>query len=241
MKKILFLLAVGLPLVFASCSKDDDKKLSLSTNRVSLYFEEMENVTASEPSTWSVENKFIATVNNGLITAQHVGNTTVTATANGQTSNCNVEVKAKYHTFTEPILEFGASKSTIKSKEKRGLLREEETSLLFKPDKSTIQSVAYIFENGKMETAGVFIKTSSSLEATSFLIERYLVIGSGSGDIVGLMLNELPSKATMSIAMSIESSYVLVAYMPYNKDKTRSIEDNKIIINKMKELYKNAE
>lgn len=95
-----------------------------------------------------------------------------------------------------PVFEFGVSKSTIKSKEKRTLDTEKEESLLFKPEKSTIGGVGYLFENGKMNAIAINVKTSSAMEATKFLIERYLVVGAGTGNVVGAMINNLPDKAT---------------------------------------------
>lgn len=238
MKKILVLSLATLLIV--GCSKDDDSKLSLSTNSISLYSEDTEQVTASEKVTWSSDDKFVATIdNNGTVTGEHVGKTTIKATGDNGESKCTVEVKAKYNTYADPIFEFGASKSTIKSKEGRTLDVEKEGSLLFKPDKSSIRGVGYLFENGKMTGIGVNVKLSSAQEATKFLIERYLVVGAGNGYIVGIMINNLPDKANMSIAMSVESGYVLVMYMPYDKNKTRSIADEDIMKSEMKELFNN--
>lgn len=48
MKKILFLSLAALTIV--GCSKDDEAKLSLSTNNISLYSENTEQITANEQS-----------------------------------------------------------------------------------------------------------------------------------------------------------------------------------------------
>lgn len=239
MRKILFL--VTTVITMAGCSSSDESKLTLSTNHVSLYSEETETITASDKATWSSDDEFVASVNNnGTISGEHVGTTVVTAASNNGQGKCTVEVKAKYNTYTDPIFEFEASKSTIKTKEKRTLDDEKEESLLFKPEKSTIGGVGYLFKNGKMNAIAVNVKTSSALEATKFLIERYLVVGAGVGNIAGAMINNLPNKATMGITMSVESGYVLVLYMPYNKNKNRSIVEEDVIKNKMKKLFENT-
>lgn len=239
MKKILFLSLATL--LMAGCSKDDGAKLSLSTNSVSLYSEDTEKVTASEKVTWSSDDEFVATIDNdGTITGEHVGKTIITATSNNGEDKCAVEVKAKYNTYTEPIFEFGASKSTIKSKESRILDTEKETSLLFKPEKSAIQGVGYLFKDGKMTSIGVNVKLSSAQEATKFLIERYLVIGAGVEGFAGIMINNLPNKASMGITMSVESGYVLVMYIPYDKNKTRSIIEEDITKNEMKKIFEST-
>ena len=238
MKKILFLVASVL--VIVGCSKSEDDKLTLSNNNVTLYTEDTSEITASEKSTWSSDDEFVATVaSNGKITANHLGKTIITAKSDDGEAKCEVTVKARYNTYTEPVFEFGANKSVIKSKESRTILMEKEESLLFKPETSSIQGVSYLFENDKMYSIGIFVELPSSLEVTKFLIERYLVIAAGVGNIPGIMLNNLPAKATMEIliAMHPENWYVLVIYRPYDKSNTRSIIEESIMENKFKELY----
>lgn len=240
MKKSLFLLTLMLMIV-VGCSKDDDAKLSLSTNSIFLYAEDTEKITANEKVTWSSDDEFVATIDNsGTVTGEHVGKTIITATGDNGESKCTVEVKAKYNTYTEPVLEFGSSKSTIKSKEKRTLLNEDATSLSYKSDKSPVQVVIYLFENGKMKSVGVFVNLSSSRETTNFLLERYMPVSTGSGNIAGIMLNNLPDLATMSVTIGVESEYALVAYMPYSRTKTRSISEDDITMNKLKELFESS-
>lgn len=228
-------------LAITGCSKDD--KLTLSTNTLSLYSKDTEQITASEQSTWSSEDEFVASVSeNGIVKGGHVGKTIIKATSENGEAKCAVEVKPKYNTYTEPILEFGASKATIKAKESRTLESEIATRLTYKPDKSTIKSVAYAFENGAMIGAGVMLNTASAMEAADFLIERYLVISAGSGNIIGLMLNNLPSKANMSISMGVDAGNVTVIYAPYKSSTNRSsIVEQDIIANELKELLKAAQ
>lgn len=241
MKKILFLSLATLMMV--GCSNDDETKLSLSTNNISIYSEDTEEITANEKVTWNSDDEFVASVSaKGVVTGEHVGKTKVTATSSDGESQCQVEVKAKYNTYADPVFSFGANKSTIKSKETRTLDNETSTGLLFKPEKSTIGGVAYLFENEKMTGIGVNVKTASAMEATKFLIERYLVVAAGNGDIVGLMLNNLPNKADMSIAMGVKTGYVLVTYMPYDKKATsRSNAEKDRIAEELEKIFESAE
>lgn len=236
MKKILFLSLITLMVV--GCGNDDEANLTLDASKISLYADDTEKIIASENVTWESDNEFVATVaNNGIVTGEHIGKAIIIATSANGEAKCEVEVKAKYNTFTEPILDFSASKSTIKSKEKRELQREDETSLTYKPDKSPVQSVIYLFENGKMKTAGVFVNLSSSRETTNFLLERYMPVTTGSGNIVGIMLNNIPDLATMSVAIGVEERYAIVMYTAYDRSKTRSVVEEGIMIDKMKELF----
>lgn len=53
MKNTLIMTALVASLVFAGCSKDDEKKLTLSNDKVSLNAEETEKITASSTDvTW---------------------------------------------------------------------------------------------------------------------------------------------------------------------------------------------
>ena len=45
------------------------------------------------------------------------------ATSDNGEALCEVVVNAKYSTYTEPVLEFGVDKATVKAKEKRTILR----------------------------------------------------------------------------------------------------------------------
>lgn len=238
MRKILLLSLVTLMMV--GCGNDDEAKLTLDSGKISLYSDDTEKITASEKVTWNSDNEFVATISkDGVVTGEHIGKAVITATSNNGEAICEIEVKAKYSTFTEPVLEFGASKSTIKSKEKRTLLTEDATSLSFKSDKSPVQGVIYLFENGKMKSVGVFVNLSSSRETTNFLLERYMPVATGTRNVVGIMLNNLPDLATMSVAIGVEPEYALVGYMPYSRNKTRSITEGDMM-KKLKELFEST-
>ena len=60
MKNTLIMTALVASLVFAGCSKDDEKKLTLSNDKVSLNAEETEKITASSTDvTWESENTLL--------------------------------------------------------------------------------------------------------------------------------------------------------------------------------------
>lgn len=78
MQKVIFYLSVILSVcMLASCSKDDDDAISLKEKEVTLLVDGKQQLKATgEVSKWSSANDFITSVSeNGMITANHVGET----------------------------------------------------------------------------------------------------------------------------------------------------------------------
>ena len=242
MKNTLIMTALVASLVFAGCSKDDEKQLTLSNDKVSLNAEETEKITASSTDvTWESENTFVAKVSSsGLITGNHVGKTTVTATsAKEGIAKCAVEVTPKFHTYTEPVLEFGATMASIKSKESRTLSNETSDGLTYKdPNNKKINGLAYLFEKGKMTSVGVFVKNAYAVEAVDFLAERYLPIDVNGQNYDALFVNNAIDKADMLVIMDMDTSATLIMYAAYSKSKSRSLVEEDIMINQFKQMFK---
>ena len=179
MKKILFLMTAVL--VIAGCSKSEDGKLTLSANQVSLYSGDTKQVTVNDNATWSSKSEFVAEVSeDGIIKGNHVGKTIITATSDNGEALCEVVVNAKYSTYTEPVLEFGVDKATVKAKEKRTILEDKTSTLGYRGENSAVKSVAYLFENGKLTSSAIALSYSYTEEIAKFLSERYQVIGKDS-------------------------------------------------------------
>lgn len=220
MKKIFFLPLLVLPFLFSGCSSDDDEgdNLSLSETRVSLNRNSTKSITANQKVGWSSESEFVAKVNaNGTITGNHVGKTSIVAASGSGTAKCAVEVLAKYNTYIEPVLEFGASRSSVKSKESRTLTADVSLGMAYKGEKSYVNSVEYVFTDGKLSVAAVYINYSKLEELTEFLLERYQSVTESDGTF--LFMNNDIDKANMIVGLSVEAYYLRVAYVPYTEEK----------------------
>ena len=88
------MLALAAIACILSCSKNDNKEPSINKTRITLYVDETEKLTYSgnDECTWFSDNKRIADVNKGVVTANHVGTTTA------------VRIKA-FHSDTHQIVE----------------------------------------------------------------------------------------------------------------------------------------
>lgn len=215
MKKILFLLAVLPMLVFTACSDDDESsKLSLDKSEISLYYEDEVKLTASDNVTWSSEDEFVAKVSsNGVVEGGHVGKTFIVASNGSETVRCAVEVKPKYNTFVEPVLDFGASKEEIKAKEKRELISETATALGYEDSKDGVV-VIYTFKNGKMNAAGLNLQYRYTNDITDFLLERYSPATMDADEGMFIFVNGFSDKWTMGVVLTVEIGRIQVMYAP---------------------------
>ncbi len=228
MKKFVLAWAFILPLIFAGCSDDDEKEISfsLSDDYISLRVDEEYLVSSSKEATWACDNPFVISANtvgyypNLRIKAEHVGKATLAVvTREGEKGECVVEVLPVYTTYREPVLQFGASKATIKSKENRVLIQEKSNSLGYQGEDKAVQAVLYLFENNKMTSAAVAVSFSKTEEVTKFLLERYQPIGEEDG--MFLFINNEIKKADMGVALTVQDSYLMIMYVPY-EDMTKA-------------------
>lgn len=215
--------------ILASCSGSDDEKFSINKNKLTLHYEETEQLTASESAEWISENEFVAGVSSdGLVEGGHVGKTNIVATAAGGSAVCEVEITPVYSTYIEPFLEFGASKETVKSKETRDLHTEQSTNLAYKGENSLVKLIMYSFDDsGKLKSAAAALSLASASEAMKFLIERYLPIGENDGTF--LFINGNSSNYTMGVGLSLQQSYILIVYIPNPSTGTKSDNHNRLI------------
>lgn len=217
MKRILFLAIALITLI--ACSKDDEEKLVLSSDNISFNYGDGEQLSANLECTWASYNSFIARVDDkGLVRAGCVGQTVIRARTGSQSAECVVEVKPRFNTYREPILDFGMTKAMVKSLESRTLLADDTDQLLFAGEKSGVSGVTYNFENGKMTSALVGIYERSELATTlaDFLRERYLVVDINSGNKTGVFINALKaSDATLLInTVAGTDGIITLKYMP---------------------------
>lgn len=182
MKKIFYFMSLLATMaVFTACSSDDDEEEKkdnpeLLEKSYTLYHNGVSNIEGDDnvkDLEWDVENEFVATVNDGVITGQYVGKTTVKSTTDRM--SFSVEVKPQYLTYEEPSLDWGASKKQIK--EKYGIPAEEEDDgFVYQTSDSNAPLRIYTFdEDDKVEYIGVFVNSSAASTLGYFLTERYMV------------------------------------------------------------------
>lgn len=183
MNKIICAMAFAASLFAAvSCSSDKDEPDGISKTSLSMYSGETEKLTAIGSGDWATSDRFVAEVSSdGTVKASHVGTAFITHGA----TRCEVEVKAKYDTYVEPLCKKGATMSEVRAYEKRELFSDDAKTLIYL-DKTSVPArkgytslVAYTFTDGVLSSCVYSYKPCRDItmleEVSSFLKERYQV------------------------------------------------------------------
>lgn len=167
-------------LLSVSCSKDDnetDTQVTITPTSISLYYEDTQQLSATNATSWNTEDEFVAEVNkNGLVTGGHVGTTKIVASNGKSSAICEVTIKPKYNLYDTPILDWNASTSSIKSQETHTFSSSSSSTILaydYTKSSSNPCIVMYEFENNKLYSVSVFIDYQFHGYATNYLLERY--------------------------------------------------------------------
>lgn len=122
------------------------------------------NNAADKTVTWTSSNTFVATVNNGVVTAVDAGTATITADASGKTATCEITVIILVESVTvnktELILKEGTSETLVAT---------------VKPDNATDKSVSWTSSNPTVATVDSNGKVEAKVPGTA-------VITASSGD-----------------------------------------------------------
>lgn len=228
---LLFLLTVFCLITFFGCEKEVIP-LSLTTTTTSLKSSQTFNLVLTPDTTGCVyesENSFIASVSStGVITARRVGETNIIIknSAKGFTAKCKVTVTPQYNLFKEPCLTFGATKSTIKSYEKRTINIENSTSLIYNGENQYLYLSAYSFENSLYTINLCFVPNTYASLLGSFVAERYVLVSTDLNDNSFAMIS--PDQQIIVIVKVFSTLYSYVGYSAsgLTSQKIKSMKSN---------------
>ncbi|QQT44890.1 Uncharacterised protein [Sphingobacterium multivorum] len=243
MKKYLFvalLATIGL----GGCSKSDSPSMQINQKEVKLKFDgsfdfKIDNASSVE---WSSSDEFVGKVgSDGKFKAAHIGEATVTGKVSGNTVSAKVIVEPYVTDIVEPTVEFGASKATVKSFEKRSLFFENSDGIIYTGQGNKEKQVFYVFGNSKLSSSSLIFNTNftdiGSILA-KFYGERHQVLGTDSGTI----FFQSKDKKTI-IGISVGSSLGLNAtYIPESSSAKAAIKKqnggnvNSSVINNMSKI-----
>ena len=217
----MMLLCAAMSLSFTACSDDEDDTQHLSQNELSLIAGQSAKLIYNGDCTWVSDEPLIAEVdNNGNVTANRVGETTIWA----NDESCKVIVTPKYNTYMEPYIEWGASKNAVKSFMNGYEFVEEENNQLSYIDYTHNFGYIYMFENNSLYASSIganFI--SKGEEITDFLLERYVVIDVDESSYTAYMAS-IDKKIAVAVSLIASNGLMMVIYMPFdvNSANTRS-------------------
>lgn len=208
--------------MFSSCSSNDDSPISLQEKEVSLKVNGTQQLKATgNVSKWSSENDFIVSVSeNGIVTANHVGETRIMAQGSNGSAFCNVSVKPQYTYYVEPLCKEGITIEDIKKFEKRKLHTESSDGLFYDGENSTVSAVAYKFDtNGKLNFVMLMLphhySTTLASQLINFLLERYNPVADFNGIYSFIDANKL-NLANKIVYMEVSpkgyNEYICITY-----------------------------
>ncbi len=210
-----------------SCSSDDGNEqapATLDKTLITLYVDETATLTYSEGHCeWSSDNDLVAEVKNGIVTAKHVGTTTIHA----NTLACSVIVKPKYTMYVEPYTEWGASISTIQNKMSGYTFRGSTDSsnggeTYAYEGKGKTNAYVYIFNEGKLTSSGFHVNLLDAINLSDFLIERYVIIDINEENKNDYRVYMSTVDMKTVVAMNLTSSGAIVLYMPFPESNTKA-------------------
>lgn len=232
-----------MPLLFGSCSKDDDKKsLTVSPSSVTLYSGDTQQLVANgNVYSWKSDNEFVASANNdGKVEASHVGATKVSAVGENGIGSCLVTVKPKYTFNYEPYMKFGASKAEVKAAVKYDLNKDESDELTFIDNSAKLMWVYYFNKQGKLYQVALAGSVLSYPDyIVSYLLERYEVYTydeAANGDLTCFMgdANKM-SNASIILDCGISSKSIILLWV------CREYDDDKLSKKTMQSLAKSID
>lgn len=184
MKKVLLAAVFALAGVsFFSCSSsNDDEPFTMNERAITIQKGDKYTITHTGKASWYSEDNFVASVNDGEVTANHVGETAIYAMSGGSKSQCNVTVRGSYNYFREPLCKLNATPEDVMRYETRSLdtKKSDRTTLIYYPAMNeNIDVVAYTFKNDKMESAFVAMTMHGNAYQAlqmmnNFMSERYI-------------------------------------------------------------------
>ncbi len=221
MKKLfgIMLLWATCVCMLSSCSEDKEViQPTLSKTELTLYVDQTATLSYSGGKcTWSSDNALVASVNNGVVTAKHVGETIIRA--NG--TSCKVTVKARYTKYQEPYVLWGNSISQVKNHMRDYELLESSSTTLGYRGKGDVIAYIYMFENGILQSSAFATPLTESSYLLNFLTERYVPL-TKDGTIYYFCSPDKKSAVTLQV----ETSYLMVAYLPFSGSRASVDEEH---------------
>lgn len=222
MKQIFPLLIIIFAACLFSCT-EKDISLTLDTNSVNMefknYYQLIANVTEAK---YYSEDEYHATVDeNGLITANRIGNTNIVVSSSKGSAKVKVIVRPCYNLYPEPCRDWTKTKSQIISQ--YGTPSSETSSgISYLTDSKIYPLIIYEFDqNNILKESSVTVNESYASTLAKFLEERYAYSGIFSQTYI--FYNEIKKESiTMSVLLSKISGYklYLVRYVPYSATKS---------------------
>lgn len=148
MKKIFYLFTILSCFVLTACGGDDDEP-QVSYQDITLACKKTHTIKGD--AVWTSSNKFIASVSGNVVTAERVGEATISSSK----GTFKVKVTPTVSVYKEPYLKWGASKSSVKSFMSGATIEQEKSDQLVYKGTGALINTIYHFENSGLKASGL--------------------------------------------------------------------------------------
>lgn len=215
MRKIVFIFFALFALV--SCGKDYQQS-RLSHSELIMTSGEKKQLVYQGDCAWSTDEPFIATVEDGLVTAHLVGETYIHA----DNAVCKVNVVPIYTHYAEPFLNWNEPYSSFETYAvDNGLVEitSDNTGALW-IDEDTNTMYMCLIKNGKITSSCILTSIAKTELCTKFLCERFIPLEYINGNAIFMDIKQT-SGLVMTLNLDYKDEYALwVVCTPI--DNTRS-------------------
>ena len=217
MKRILSIAVVAA--FFVGCA-EKEKALTLSPSSATLHHDDQQYVhIIGEPTgvEWFSENEFVAKVDNGTITGNHLGMTVVYAQLNNKKGACAVTVTPKYFTYEEPLIDWSLTKTDVINI-KGTPIKQNGDNIYYQQSTNIVE--AYNFSGGRLSQSGVLLPITA-VSTADFLLERYELVThatKNSVDMYGFINASTLDAANLMVVLTLGASndIIGVSYAPWD-------------------------
>lgn len=163
-----------------SCSDDDDK--IISEKRIILNVGDTYKVKAASEAAFAVQHRFVATVDmQGLVTANHVGETVMAVSVGDETAYCGILVSPRHNLWPTPVMDspnytIGQVKQYFNGKYP---MTATSNTVTINPQKTNVEYIKYyvLKQIDSIEVSYVHNENAQLISTLNdFLTERYEVI-----------------------------------------------------------------
>ena len=214
--------------ILSSCSLAKEKsRISVDRSEVELYPGDTAHISARGGDggpMYVSANEFIAVVDQeGIITAQKVGTTTVRAVAVGSTAPVKVTVNPRSIFYAEPFTDW-----TLKEKQVRDTMEnytlvfdDQDNHVLYYAGKAPVNEIIYWFTADKLSASAVIFSNSVAGDISGFLGERYLKTDIEADGYQAIYVNGYTNKTVtllVGVTLPDENGLIAVTYQPKSED-----------------------
>lgn len=220
MKKLIFAILAAAAGMLTGCKEESGyNNITLNTYKLDMRAGDAQKVeiTSGNPDDvrWRSENEFIATVDDGLISAQRIGQTRITA----NNAAVVVTVEGLSNLYDNPMdgLSWGMTQEQLY--DKLGMpSTKDEKSMTYNMVSAINSLKTYSFVDNRLVSAAITVTKDKTSQLDDYLNERYLLLNDDETRQDRDYINALTySMATLLVTRtSYDDNYWLVSYKQIN-------------------------